>query len=180
MGLRLTRRLSLTILHILLGLALMASLYPRLAPTRQQRLKQWWSKRLVQALGVRLASHGDVQTAGLLVGNHISWLDIFVINALAPSAFVSKDDVRDWPVFGWLSARADTIFLERGSRRAAHRASEHIQDCLRQGQRIALFPEGTTSDGHTVLPFHSALLQAAIDSAQPVQALALRYLDAQG
>jgi 1-acyl-sn-glycerol-3-phosphate acyltransferase len=137
---------------------------------------------MLSMLGVDLL-HGNGHAGpegDMLVANHISWLDIFVINAVAPSSFVSKDDVKSWPVLGWLSERADTIFLERGSRRAAHRMGEQLQECLRQGQRVALFPEGTTSDGSHVLPFHGALMQPAVDAGCTVQPLVLRYLDGAG
>jgi len=118
--------------------------------------------------------------AGLLVCNHVSWLDIFVINALAPTAFVSKDDVRRWPLIGWLCAGTETIFLERGSRAAAQRTGEHIVRELAAGAHVGIFPEGTTSDGTRLLPFHAAFFQCAIDAAVPVVPLALRYQDAAG
>lgn len=115
-----------------------------------------------------------------MVCNHISWLDIYVINALAPAAFVAKDDVRDWPLIGWLCANTDTIFLERGSRAAAQRTRETMVDRLRAGIHVAVFPEGTTSGGDRVLPFHTALFQSAIDAGVPVVPLALRYADGDG
>lgn len=117
---------------------------------------------------------------GLLVCNHVSWLDIFVINALAPAAFVAKDEVRRWPLIGWLCAHTETIFLERGSRAAAQRTRETIAARLRAGIRVAVFPEGTTSGGDRVLPFHAALLQGAIDAAAPAIPVALRYVDRSG
>ena len=116
----------------------------------------------------------------MLVSNHISWLDIFVINALTPAAFVSKDDVKGWPLIGWLCARTETIFLERGSRAAAQRTREAMLAELGSGAHVAVFPEGTTTAGDRVLPFHAALFQGAIDAAVPVVPLALRYVDAAG
>lgn len=112
---------------------------------------------------------------GLFVANHISWLDIFAINALAPAAFVSKDDVRAWPVIGWLSEKTGTLFMERGSRSAAVRAKEHMVEALRRRWRVAIFPEGTTSPGDAVLPFHGALFQSAIDAGVRVAPVAIRY-----
>ena len=116
----------------------------------------------------------------MLVANHISWLDIFVINAVAPTAFVSKDEVRDWPLIGWLCAHTETIFLARGSRAAAQQTRETIVAALRQGTHVAVFPEGTTTDGGRLLPFHGALFQSAIDAGVPVVPLALRYVAADG
>lgn len=159
----------------------MATVYPVATASFRSRLKQRWSRQLLGMLGVRMAGQTcPGLSGGLLVSNHISWLDIFVINAVAPSAFVSKDDVKAWPLIGWLCQHTDTIFIERGSRRAAHRTSEHMNERLKEGRRIVIFPEGTTSDGHDVLPFHGALIQAAVETGCPVQPVALRYLDRHG
>lgn len=166
-------------LHLLLGLAIVALLYRWLATTRRLELKRRWSRRLLRCLGVELRVAGN-HVQGLVVANHISFLDIFVINAVKPVAFVSKDDVRRWPVIGWLAANTDTVFLERGSRSAAQQARTALVQRLRAGDRAAIFPEGTTTSGDKVLPFHGALFQAAIDSGAPVTPLALRYLDRSG
>ena len=135
--------------------------------------------RLLQALGVRQETSGAAQGAGVLyVCNHVSWLDIIAINAAAPVHFVSKSDVKAWPVVGRLVSAAGTLFIERESRRDAMRVVHQVADALRSGDRIAFFPEGTTSDGRGLLPFHANLLQAAISSACPVQAMAICYADA--
>ncbi len=118
--------------------------------------------------------------SGMVVANHVSWLDIFAINAVAPMAFVSKDDVRHWPLIGWLCARTETIFLERGSRAAAQRTRETMLAELKGGAHVAVFPEGTTTAGDRVLPFHAALFQGAVDAQVSVVPLALRYTDAVG
>jgi 1-acyl-sn-glycerol-3-phosphate acyltransferase len=157
--------------------------YPWLGSPWRRALKQRWSRQLLGTLGLQLKV-GAGRTAqipsGLLVANHISWLDIFAINALVPAAFVSKDDVRRWPLIGWLSAKTETIFLERGSHAAAQRTRETMVVQLQAGTHVAVFPEGTTSAGDRVLPFHAALFQGAIDAGVPVVPLALRYLDAEG
>lgn len=168
-------------LHLGCGLATAAMVYPVVGHPAQLRLKQRWSRQLLGILGVRL--HGDAALPpgpALLVANHVSWLDIFVINAVAPAVFVCKADVRDWPLIGWLCARTETVFMSRGSRSAAKQASEIVARCLRQGRQVALFPEGTTSDGSGLLPFRTALMQGAIDADSRVQPLALRYLDGNG
>lgn len=136
---------------------------------------------MLALLGVRLQATGaTVRPDALLVSNHVSWLDIFVINALAPSAFVSKAEVRNWPVIGWLAARNDTVFLRRGSRGHSRIINAEIGALLDGGRNVAVFPEGTTTDGTHVLHFHAALLQPAIESGHPVQALAIRYLTPDG
>ena len=175
-------RLLLIGLHLLYG-ALQAGLLFRLVgdPWRR-RLKRTWSRQLLVLLGIRVESAADLARveSGLLVGNHISFIDIFVINALLPSAFVAKSDVAQWPLIGWLARHADTVFIERGSRKAAHCTRRQMVAALGAGQRLAIFPEGTTTSGDRVLPFHAALFQSAIDAAVPVHAIALSYRDAGG
>lgn len=177
-------RLIRLALHLGRGMLTVALIYPRIDDARRLALKQRWSRQLVNKLGVAIkVGAGNTATEiqhGFLAANHISFLDIFVINAIAPAAFVAKDDVRGWPLLGWLSQRTETIFMNRGSRRAAHSALDHIGSKLRAGRLVAVFPEGTTSDGHTALPFHAALFQGAIDAAAPVTPVMLRYTDAAG
>ena len=173
-------RLLRAALHLCQGSATVALVYPWLGEKHRLALKRRWSRQLLTMLGVRLRYQGTLQAdaslpGGLIVANHISFLDIFVVNAIAPTAFVSKDDVRNWPLIGWLCMRTDTLFLERGSRSAAQRARESLVHQLRRGKRVALFPEGTTTRGDTVLPFHSALLQSAIDADTTVTPVVLRY-----
>ena len=116
-----------------------------------------------------------MRPGSLLVANHISWVDIFVINALAPSAFISKAEVREWPLIGWLAARNETVFLRRGSRGHARQVNAEIAALLDAGRTVAVFPEGTTTDGSRVLGFHAALLQPALSAGHPVQPVALSY-----
>ncbi len=159
----------------------MAAVFPWARPALRRALKRRWSRQLVGILGLKVGAGGTAPIpSGLLVCNHISWLDIYVINALAPAAFVSKDDVKDWPLIGWLCQHTETIFIERGSRAAAQRTRETMVAQLAGGTHVALFPEGTTTDGSKVLPFHGALFQSAIDACVPVVPLALRYVDADG
>jgi 1-acyl-sn-glycerol-3-phosphate acyltransferase len=114
----------------------------------------------------------------LLVANHISWLDILAINAVHPARFVSKADVRAWPLLGWLVACGGTLFIERERKRDALRVVHQIAEALKHGDTIAMFPEGTTGDGTVLLPFHANLLQAAVSTDTPVQPVALSYTDA--
>ncbi|HTH93867.1 MAG TPA: lysophospholipid acyltransferase family protein [Rhodocyclaceae bacterium] len=173
-------RLLRVALHLLQGSLTVAFFYPWLNESQRLWLKKRWSRQLLAILGVRLRYRGQLQADatlpnGLIVANHISFLDIFVVNAIVPTAFVSKDDVKSWPLIGWLSANTDTLFLERGSRNAAQRARENLAEHLKRGKRVALFPEGTTTLGDTVLPFHSALLQSAIDTGATVTPVVLSY-----
>lgn len=132
-------------------------------------------------LGIRLNRVGNsVRAPALIVANHVSWLDIYAVNAVAPATFVCKDEVRRWPLIGWLVAKTGSIFIERGKRTAAQRAADRIRARLLAGDVVVLFPEGTTTDGSKVLPFHGAPLQAAIDAGCDLRPVALSYTDALG
>ena len=162
-------------LHFAQGIVT-AGLIPFLPGATRRRLRRRWSADLLALLGVELQAAGaPIEPGCLLVANHISWLDVFVINALAPAAFVSKAEVRTWPIIGWLAARNETVFLRRGSRGHARIINAEIGALLDGGRNVAIFPEGTTTDGSHVLHFHAALLQPAIESGHPVQPLALSY-----
>lgn len=116
----------------------------------------------------------------MLVANHVSWIDIYAINAVAPARFVAKREVRGWPLIGWLAARTGNLFIHRERRRDAARILEELVQALRDGDRVAVFPEATTTEGGTVLEFRSSLLQAAIRAESLLQPVALRYLRTDG
>ncbi|OIR06783.1 1-acyl-sn-glycerol-3-phosphate acyltransferase [mine drainage metagenome] len=160
---------------------MVALAFPLVAHERRQALRRRWSCQLLDIVNVRLETRGRSPTGGsMLVANHISWLDIYAISAIQPAAFVSKSELRGWPLIGWLAARTDTIFLQRGSRSHARVVNEEIGRVLRSGGNVAVFPEGTTTDGTELLHFHAALLQPAISTGRPVQPLALAYRDRAG
>jgi 1-acyl-sn-glycerol-3-phosphate acyltransferase len=173
-------RLVQVALLIVGGIATARLLFPHWSAERCKRIKQAWSRRLVASLGVRIESTGEPATHGLVVSNHISWLDVFVINAITPTTFVCKEDVRHWPAIGDLVAYTGTLFIERGSRTAAARSAHAMTARLRSGERVAIFPEGTTTGGNQLLPFKPALFEAAASAHAPVQALTLRYTDKHG
>jgi 1-acyl-sn-glycerol-3-phosphate acyltransferase len=131
-------------------------------------------------LGLELSTHGVPTTrSAMIVANHVSWLDIAAIHATAPHArFVSKADVLAWPLLGAMVRGAGTLFIERDRKRDALRVVHRMAESLARGETVAVFPEGTTTDGHTLLPFHANLLQAAVSTGAPVQPVALRYSDA--
>jgi 1-acyl-sn-glycerol-3-phosphate acyltransferase len=151
--------------------------FGRYSEAQRQQAVQDWSRRMLQRMGVSWTVHGTPPAQGpvLVVSNHISWLDILAINAARPCRFVSKADVKHWPVVGRLVEGAGTLFIERERRRDAMRVVHHLAERLQAGDVLAVFPEGTTGDGTQVLPFHANLLQAAIATQRPVQALGLSY-----
>ncbi|WP_173862668.1 1-acyl-sn-glycerol-3-phosphate acyltransferase [Zoogloea sp. LCSB751] len=155
---------------------LAALAFPFLPAAKRLRQRQRWSARLLDVLGIRLQADEPFVVPGcLLVANHVSWIDVFVINAAYPAAFVSKAEVRQWPLIGWLAAKNETVFLRRGSRGHARIVNGEIGALLGQGRHVAIFPEGTTTDGSHVLGFHAALLQPAIEAGAPIQPLAIAY-----
>ncbi|WP_342129848.1 lysophospholipid acyltransferase family protein [Hydrogenophaga sp. OTU3427] len=164
--------------HVLGGLWTLRRHFPRLSPAERADEVRRWSRRMLAILRVDLVVLGDPPTHGplLQVCNHISWLDILVLNAAQPSRFVSKADVRHWPVLGALITGAGTLYIERESRRDAMRVVHHMAEALRAGDLLSVFPEGTTGDGRELLPFHGNLLQAAITVNVPVLPVALRFV----
>jgi lyso-ornithine lipid O-acyltransferase len=134
-----------------------------------------WCAFLLRRLSVELQVIGTLPGQGLIVSNHLSYLDIIVFSALAPCAFVSKREVRKWPVFGLFAAIAGTIFVDRSKPALAQKSVEEMQATLNSGVRVVLFPEGTSTGGETVLPFKPALFESAIETQQPITAAHLRY-----
>jgi 1-acyl-sn-glycerol-3-phosphate acyltransferase len=132
-----------------------------------------WIRALNRIIGLRIKAHGEA-AGGMLVANHISWLDIVALGARRHTHFVSKDDVRDWPLIGLLARLSGTLFIRRNSPAALKGSLEHIAKLLASGQSVALFPEGTTTNGANVLPFRPALMQAAVGGS--VQPVAIRYI----
>jgi 1-acyl-sn-glycerol-3-phosphate acyltransferase len=177
MGWRITRLAA----HVAVGCTRVAVLYPLVSERTQRKIRAKWSRQLLRVLGVELQAQGPLPRPGqLLVSNHISWVDVFVINAISPLSFVCKDDVRSWPVLGWLVARNHTVFIRRASRSSAAEVRRELVGSLSCGRSVMVFPEGTTTDGRSVLPFRAALFQAAIDAGRAVKPVRLRYLDHDG
>jgi len=166
---------------LLAGLAAALTVMRSLSPNLQRGLIRIWASWTLRAAGVRVKSTGKpLISAGLVLPNHVSWLDILVIDSVAPCAFIAKAEIRGWPLVGFLCDRAGTLFIERGRRHAVHQVLETATEQLRAGGRVAVFAEGTTSDGTVVLPFHANLVEAAVRADCVVQPLALRYEDRLG
>lgn len=165
--------------HILRGAWTIRSEFGRLTPEATELLVREWTRRMLDILGVTLVVRGAPPAQGplLQVANHISWLDILVMNGARPSHFVSKADVKHWPVVGTLATGTGTLYIERESRRDAMRVVHKMAEHLRGGDILSVFPEGTTGDGQTLLPFHANLIQAAIAAEAPVLPVGLSYVD---
>ena len=165
--------------HVMRGLWIIRSEFGRLTPDQCALLVREWSRQMLAIIGVTLVVRGMPPAQGplLLAANHISWLDILVMDAAHPARFVSKADVKHWPVLGALITGAGTLYIERASRRDAMRVVHQMAAALTAGDTLAVFPEGTTGNGGALLPFHANLIQAAISAHAPVLPVALQYLD---
>jgi 1-acyl-sn-glycerol-3-phosphate acyltransferase len=177
--LRALLRLLGAVLHGLHGVSIVLLRFPSLDVEGQRERVRWWAGRMLQRLGLELRVQGTFKPgAKLLVCNHVSWLDIMAVHAVCPEArFVSKAEVRQWPLVNRLVSAGSTLYIERERRRDALRVVHQMAEALEAGDTVAVFPEGTTGPGPELLPFHANLLQAAIATGTPVQPVALRYAD---
>ena len=165
--------------HLLVGMWTIQRVFPGLSQSQRDERVQAWARAMLAHLAIKLVVNGQPPQAGpvLFAANHISWIDILVMHAARHCRFVSKSDVKRWPVVGKLASAAGTIYIERESRRDALRVVHQMAECLERGEVLAVFPEGTTGDGAHVMPFHANLIQAAIASGAPVQPVALHFAD---
>ncbi len=175
--LRRTYRLPRLALHVAWGMLLAATVSRWPEPAPWDRTISIWSAKLLRILGVHLTVIPTAQAihGGLLVANHISWLDIYVIQAAQRVHFVSKAEVRRWPVVGWLAWKIGTLFIERRKKSDTARINREIRAILEQGGWVAVFPEGTSSDGRQIRRFQPSLLQPAVDLGLPVVPAAISY-----
>lgn len=167
--------------HVLLGMWMIYVRFPQLSPEQREMRVQVWSLQFLALWDIHLQVRGQPVRNGpaLMVANHISWLDISVIHAARHCRFVSKSDIRSWPLVGTLASGAGTLYIERTSRKDALRMVKDMADAMKNGDVVAVFPEGTTSDGRDLLPFHANLIQSAILAEAPVQPMSLQFIDAQ-
>lgn len=171
-------RVPRMIAHLLGGLATVLLVFPSLdAHARRVRIRRW-SRRLLHLLGIDIRMAGTLGSGRgsvLVVANHVSWLDIFVLHAVGPVRFIAKAEIARWPVVGRLVRGVGTLFIERARRHDTHRVNQEIARALEAGDIVAVFPEGTTTDGARLLPFKGALLQPIVDSGGDVRPVAIRY-----
>lgn len=174
-------QLSRIFAHLVRGMSISFFLFPWMGGAAKERRVRSWSQQLLAICNVRINMNVSNMPVGtVIVSNHVSWLDIFVINSLAPCRFVAKSDIRSWPMLGWLAEQAGTIYISRGSKADVKRIYQYLIDQIEAGERVAFFPEGTTAAQGQVLPFHANLFEAAIHARVPILPIALRYLDRDG
>jgi 1-acyl-sn-glycerol-3-phosphate acyltransferase len=161
---------------VILGLLVVSVFYPLFSEAQRNRVMCAWAKGLLITMGVRLQVEGCVSASGILmVSNHVSWLDPFLLLAVYPVRFVAKAEIRDWPVIGWLAARVGTIFIRRDRQRDVTQVAHYFAEHLGLGQGVAWFPESTTSYGTHVKHFKTGLFQVAVSQRVPCVPVALRY-----
>jgi 1-acyl-sn-glycerol-3-phosphate acyltransferase len=176
-------KLVKVVAHLLMGLLTVYAIFPKLTQAQRNKRIEVWASAFIAKIAIKLVVNGTPpslakHTGGvLMVSNHISWLDILVIHAAGHCRFVSKADIKHWPILGTLTTAASTLYIERESRRDAMRVVHHMSEALADGDIVAVFPEGTTGNGIDLLPFHANLLQAAIAVNAPIQPLALSFID---
>ncbi len=138
------------------------------------------ARRVARIFQMEMHSAGEIPVRGLLVSNHLSYLDILLLASLAPAVFVAKREVKSWPVMGWLARLGGTVFIDRQRRLHVGEVNDEIQDALENGALVVVFPEGTSSDGQTVLPFKSSLLKPATQPSYPLTVACIEYTLADG
>jgi 1-acyl-sn-glycerol-3-phosphate acyltransferase len=181
-------RVLLLLLHILDGLAISGLIFPLLDQPRRNRIIGAWSRGLLHVCGTRLAVVGvDLDpslarygvlpgaTGRLVLSNHISWIDVYALLGTMPARFVAKAEIGRWPLIGWLVTLVGTLYIERGRRHAVAAMNHVVRDHLRVGETIVVFAEGTTTDGFSLLPFHSNLIAPALEVGCEIWPVALRY-----
>ena len=180
--LRVYGRIARVLVVVGLGLSMASvfGLFERLGVANSMVRRQRWSRffmaRLTNALPFRVTVHGELPTQPMLwVSNHVSWTDIPLLGAVAPMSFLSKAEVRTWPVAGWLAAKAGSLFIRRGSG-DSQLIRKQMTRHLEQQHPLLMFPEGTTTDGRSLRTFHGRLLASAIDADVSLQPVAIRYL----
>ncbi len=176
-------RLTQLLLHIVSGL-LQSFFYPHFPQNIQRRMMQHWAVRFLSILNIRLHCHGKLPGLEiprvLFAANHVSWLDVCVLMAACPTRFVAKAEIDHWPILGLLSRNAGTLFIQRAKRSDTLRINQQISEVLEKGERITVFPEGTTADGMQLNHFHASLLQSAVTADALLYPVAISYRNTAG
>jgi 1-acyl-sn-glycerol-3-phosphate acyltransferase len=175
--LRLVSRLTIFVLasFVCLGDFVRKRICRNLSTSERAAWLQYWCSLGLRIIGTSAHVQGEVPRSGLIVSNHLSYLDILVYSTVAGCAFVSKREVRSWPVFGWIATLAGSIYIDRRRPGDTHRVSNEMAAALANDHPLVLFPEGTSSDGSSVLRFHSSLFEAAVATQTPITSAYLYY-----
>lgn len=179
-------RIARIVTHTLLGLMIAATVLPWAGKPLKSRLIGWWCGRLLDTFNIRVIATGHIPsndatlTSSMFVANHISWADIHALNSMIPLRFIAKSEIKNWPIFGYLVSKANTLFIDRNKKQDAKRTIALAYQSLQSGDNLCFFPEGTTTDGTEIKPFKSSLIQAAILANATVRPVAIRYPNQDG
>ena len=165
------------LLHAATAALILRFVYPRVAHERHRALMRWWSAKLLRILNVAPVVEGEPppHSAAMIVANHVSWVDIFLISSVRPTRFIAKSEIRGWPVAGWIAERAGTLFIRRDQMRDMARIDARVRAMLAEGDCVGLFPEGITTEGDELRKFHSSLFEPAVANGARVHPVAIRY-----
>lgn len=179
-------RVGRIIIHTCVGLLVASIAFPFAGNAIKARLIQWWCTGLLAAFNIHVKKTGAVPDASttltntMFVANHISWSDIHALNSVIPLRFIAKSEIKNWPIFGFLVSKANTLFIDRSKKQDAKRTIDIAQQSLQGGDNLCFFPEGTTTDGTEIKPFKSSLIQAAILAKSCIYPVALHYPNPDG
>ncbi len=177
-------RILLLILHIVVGITILGTVWVFCEQATRDKLIRWWSKGVLWRFNIKVVTFGQTpsltQENSMILANHISWIDIYALNSVIPVRFIAKSDINHWPVFGYLARKSGTIFINRTSRKDTAHIVNKTAESLLKGNNVAFFPEGTTTDGTTLGHFKSSLVQAAIQANVTLKPLAIRYPNTDG
>lgn len=158
--------------------------FPRIEPSRHDDIIERWCREVLDILHINVSVHGRPMPGNvssvMFVANHVSWMDVLLLNAYRRMHFVAKMEVRSWPLIGWIAAGTGTLFFKRTSPYQLACVMQSMTATLGRGDCIALFPEGTTTDGTSVHTFHSGLFESAILADVPIRPVGIRYLKSDG
>jgi 1-acyl-sn-glycerol-3-phosphate acyltransferase len=176
--------------HVLLGVVIVLVIFPFAGKIARNRINRMWSRVLIALCGARVVSSGNalppslqrdgidpLTTGRLALANHVSWMDIFAINAVIPSRFIAKAEIGQWPLLGTLVSGGGTLYIERGRRHAVAALNKTVREHLKLGETIVVFAEGTTTDGSELLPFHSNVIAPALDVDAAIWPIAIGYTE---
>ena len=177
-------RITRIFFHTIIGLIIASVFLPFLAKNTKLAIIKWWCGGLLRAFNIKVVTFGNLPpsttTGVMFVANHISWSDIHALNSKIALRFIAKSEIRSWPVFGYLVAKANTLFIDRSKKQEAAKIVNITAASLMAGDNLCFFPEGTTTDGKQVLPFKSSVLQAAITANSTIWPVAIRYVNTDG
>ena len=174
-ALRYLYRLPMLAWHVLVHLPVVMVLMVRGGAPAHAAIR-WWARGLLRVFGMRVERQGTPLAGGtLFVANHISWIDIIALHSQHMMGFIAKSEIRGWPLVGWLTAQAETIFLRRGNADSLGDVMAEMSQRLRAGRAVAAFPEGGTRNGRELGAFHARIFTAAVDADAPVQPVALCF-----